>query len=74
MPDRRFRDMRLTEDEVEAIVFANLLPGHENHDTHELVDRAQRLLPLWRQWGIRDTFNAGWDMAKKMLDLREPKR
>ena len=53
MPDRRFRDMSLTEDEVIAMVrdrgcFLPSLPKREKR-----LARAKRLLPLWRQWGLK---------------------
>ncbi len=63
--DRRFRDMSLTEEEVRAIVlergcFLSSLPKREKR-----LAKAKRLLPLWRQWGLRDLrnegFNDGWN-------------
>lgn len=70
MSDRRFRDMSLTEGDVEKLIHADAdlcerkmrwdvdpFGIGEELDNTELVmfiDRAKRLLPLWRFWGLRD--------------------
>jgi hypothetical protein len=66
MPDRRFRDMSLTEDEVEHLVKVyastkeSALLDPTRALTWKFLDRAKRLLPLWRQWGLRDLENKGF--------------
>lgn len=65
MPDRRFRDMSLTEDEVDAILSEYLYHGTYTELAYfefreRLEARAKRLLPLWRQWGLRELRYAGW--------------
>lgn len=47
MAERRFRDMRLTEGE--ARLRAN---RHWWNVDAKFIDRAVRLLPLWREWGL----------------------
>lgn len=67
---RRFRDMSLTEDDVQTLVndhptlWERLIDGKQNPESGEwetdttaldrFTDRAKRLLPLWRTWGLRD--------------------
>lgn len=50
MPERRFRDMGLTADEVMVRVDAH----HNNTDFERLSARAHRLLPLWRKRGLEE--------------------
>lgn len=56
--ERRFRDMRLTEDEVEFMVNVyasrkeDALLDSRRALTWKFLDRARRLLPLWRKWAI----------------------
>lgn len=53
MPERRFRDMSLTADEVQCRVHDRY--GHILTAQHDRIEeRAYRLLPLWREWGLRD--------------------
>lgn len=60
MPDRRFRDMSLTEDEVDFLVAQYVRDRQYNERDvtralgWEINDRAKRLLPLWRAWGLRE--------------------
>lgn len=76
MADRRFRDMRLTEDEVETEVymhtglvtdnafypgmrtsrFRSFDDGQDNSRYLRFMARAKRLLPLWREWGLRNLY------------------
>ena len=66
MPNRRFRDMRLTEDEVEFMVQVyaskkeDALLDSRRALTWKFLDRAQRLLPLWRDIGLRELRYSGW--------------
>jgi hypothetical protein len=60
MTARRFRDMRLTEDEAALSVRIFVLASGEmqerynNDDDYErLIARVKRLLPIWRELGIR---------------------
>ena len=63
---KRFRDTSLTEEEVRAIVWDYIHCTYDIHaplfDEHapKLESRAQRLLPLWREWGLRDCRAAGY--------------
>lgn len=64
MPDRRFRDMSLTEDEVSAKIAAyrertnRRLFKYPRSVFHIYLNsgeaRAKRLFPLWRQWGLQE--------------------
>lgn len=66
MPERRFRDMRLTVGDIEHRVgehfFKNYAPGYptEEHATN-LEDRAKRLLTLWRDIGLRELAGGSYD-------------
>jgi hypothetical protein len=59
MPDRRFRDMRLTEEEVtllaheHACAFHDRFFGARYSQLERFETRARRLLPLWRAEAIR---------------------
>lgn len=62
MPERRFRDMSLTDGEVELRVGEHVWqhydpdgPGYDRSQV--LLARARRLLPLWRKWGLRDLWS-----------------
>ena len=79
MPDRRFRDMRLTEEEVRLRVSNYLWDKNPKRFNCGLLDRAKRLLPLWREWGLEElinkSFEAGWDEGSvhdlpPFIDLR----
>lgn len=50
MPDRRFRDMSLTEENAEAMACTRFCYVD---DYERFVARAKRLLPLWRAESIR---------------------
>lgn len=58
MPERRFRDMRLTEAEAWDVAFEHVCTHDVEHDERfpgredRFLDRAKRLLPLWREWGL----------------------
>lgn len=75
MPDRRFRDMSLTEDEAGRSAYERWFErccGLDAQGTtvavaryNKLETRAKRLLPLWREWGLQELatkeFAAGLD-------------
>jgi hypothetical protein len=60
MPERRFRDMRLTEEEVRAIVLEHgrFIPSLVKREKR--LTKAKRLLPLWRDIGLRELRYNGW--------------
>ena len=73
---KRFRDMSLTDDEVVAIIERDmytrdgLLPGADvRAQCWRLYDRAKRLLPLWRRWGLEnlqiDGYQGGYNDGHK---------
>lgn len=68
MPDRRFRDMSLTEQEVTRAALA-YWPGPALDRTQAygaFMARAKRLLPLWRKWGLEEL------QAFKPVTIDEP--
>ena len=60
MPDRRFRDMSLTHTEAAQRAFNHIfdtyddIPPFRATRANRIVDRAKRLLPLWRTWGLEE--------------------
>lgn len=76
--DRRFRDMSLTEEDVYWRV--SVYRVHTSHLAHKYphsvryvfldngLTRAKRLLPLWRQLGLRELAKAAYEQGQR--DLR----
>lgn len=62
MVERRFRDMRLTATEAAEMAQEHWYPGYaaaEDGVWDHFVHRCMKLLPLWRDWGLRDLQEAG---------------
>ncbi len=76
MPDRRLRDMSLTEDEASRRAYAYIfdyyqtVPPYRASRYLNILDRAKRLLPLWRQWGLQALYNQGHRAACEEYEKR----
>lgn len=68
---KRFRDMSLTAEDAADIAQAYWRPDFAEVDGAWdcFVDRCMRLLPLWRQWGLRNCraagYSAGYDSGRE---------
>jgi hypothetical protein len=66
---KRFRDMSLTEDEAAALVFEHWQDGTDL-GVDRLVRiqvRARGLFPLWREWGLRELYEAGQQSGRDLF-------
>lgn len=80
---KRFRDMSLTEGDVVSIIERDmytrdgLLPGTDvRAQCWRLYDRAVRLLPLWRKWGLEylrtDGLSEGYRQGYRDGSTKQP--
>lgn len=66
MPERRFRDMRLTTDDMWSRIGDHIGRNYDpdgygySKQCARLEARAKRLLPLWRDIGLRELRYDGW--------------
>jgi hypothetical protein len=76
---RRFRDMSLTEGDVLrtvhfhwwTVVYQKQKGAAWRGSYYEFLDRAKRLLPLWRKLGLRELKYEGWIAGHNHATYRE---